>query len=286
MISILRIGDMIIKYQYHFDDYFNESIKQYEVKDQAFTYELLVDITSTFETFDFDWIIHKNRYHYISDDIEVITVYHDMNQKLFSQQIVFDKKLKKAVIRLNPIYVEDLSTQEYVLSGVIFLEMAIMSGFIPIHASAINYQNQAILFSAPSTTGKSTQSKLWQNFDQNISIINDDKPLLFLKDNKFYVQGSPFSGKTSENMNVSVPLKTILFIKQSRINQITMLDEKDALKEILKNTQKPKDQKTYFILLSQIDRLIKDIPMYNYQVTKDITAVDYLYQKLFKKVNS
>ena len=39
-------------YQYHFDDYFNESIKQYEVKDQPYTYEILVELTSTFESFD------------------------------------------------------------------------------------------------------------------------------------------------------------------------------------------------------------------------------------------
>lgn len=286
MISILRIGDMNIKYQYHFDDYFNDTMKQYEVDDEAFSYELLVELTSTFESFDFDWIIRNNRYHFISDDIEVVTVYHDVKQNIYSQQIVFNKKLKRAVIRLNPTYVNDLATQEYVLSGVIFLEMAIMSGFIPIHASAINYKNQAILFSAPSTTGKSTQAKLWQSFDQNISIINDDKPLLFVKDDKFYVQGSPFSGKTSENMNVSVPLKTILFIKQSRINQIDLLNETDALKEVIKNTQKPKDHKAYHILLTNIDKLINDIPMYEYQVTKDITAVDYLYEKIFKKVTS
>lgn len=284
MISILKIGNMVIKYEYHFDDYFNESIKQYEVKDQPYTYELLVEITSDFESFDYDWIILKNKYHFISDDMEVITVYHDVERNLYSQQIVFDKKLKRAIIRLNPIYVENLPTQEYILSGVIFLEMAIMAGFIPIYASAINYENQAILFSAHSTTGKSTQSKLWQNFDQNLSIIIDEKPLLYVKDEKFYIQASPFSGKTNENNNVSIPLKTILFIKQSRINQATLLDEKDALKEVLKNTQKPKDQNTYFTLLSQIDKLIKEIPMYNYQITKDITAVDYLYQKLFKKV--
>jgi hypothetical protein len=286
MVSILRIGDMCIKYQYHFDDYFDESIKQYEVSKQSYDYELLVELTSTFESFDFDWIIRKNRYHYISDDIEVITVYHNIEENLYSQQIVFNKKLKKAIIRLNPVYVENIATQEYVLSGVIFLEMAIMAGFIPIHASAINYQNQAILFSAPSTTGKSTQAKLWQHFNQDISIINDDKPLLFVKDNKFYVQGSPFSGKTSENMNVSIPLKTILFIKQSRINQIDLLNPTDALKEVIKNTQKPKDHQAYHILLTNIDKLIKDIPMYEYQVTKDITAVDYLYEKLFKKVSA
>ena len=164
--------------------------------------------------------------------------------------------------------------------------MAIMAGFIPLHASAINYQNEAILFSAPSMTGKSTQAKLWQTFDPKILIINDDKPLLFIKNNTFYVQGSPFSGKTSENMNIAIPLKTILFIKQSSTNHLSLLDAKKALPLVLKNTQKPKDLMVYEILLSNIDHLIKNIPMYTYQVTKDVSAVTYLHQKLYKKVNS
>lgn len=286
MVSIIQLGHMKIKYKYHFDNYFNGSIEQYESVDQSYDYEISVDITTSFETFNLDFIITKNRYHFISKDLEVITVYHDVNKNIYAQQIVFHKKLKTATIRLNPIYVKDLPTQEYVLSGVIFLEMAITEGFIPIHASAIKYRNQAILFSAPSQTGKSTQAKLWQSFDPSIEIINDDKPLLFVKDDIFYVQGSPFSGKTSENINLAVPLNTILFIEQSPYNQIELLNEKDALKQIIKNTQKPKDESAYHILLSNIDQLIKTIPMYHFQATKDENAVNYLHQKLYKKVDS
>ena len=56
-----------------------------------------------------------------------------------------------------------------------------------VHASAIVYQNQGILFSAPSGTGKTTHTKLWEQFDSSAFILNDDSPILrFMDDGKVY----------------------------------------------------------------------------------------------------
>ena len=61
MIKFIIIGDMKVKYQYHYDTYFCGSIKLYETTDLTYTYELIVDITSTFESFDLDWVVTNNR---------------------------------------------------------------------------------------------------------------------------------------------------------------------------------------------------------------------------------
>ena len=57
------------------------------------------------------------------------------------------------------------------------MEMALNCGFIPIHASAFEYKNKAILITAPSGVGKSTLGSRMYNL-YNLPIINDDKPLL------------------------------------------------------------------------------------------------------------
>lgn len=283
MQSILKIGDMTIKYQYHFNDYFKDSIKQYEIDSNTYDYAIYVELTESYEKYDLDWHMSKNRYHFISDSLEVVTVYQHVEQKIYSQQIVFNKEEKIAYIRLNPKYVKDLAMQEYVLSGVIFLEMAVMHGFISLHASAISYMDEAILFSAPSQTGKSTQAKLWQAFDESVEVINDDKPLLYQNNGQFYIIGTPFSGKTAENKNKAVPLKSILFLKQGKINHHNVLSHKDMVKLILINAMKPKNKDSYEALLSRIEKLIDTIPIYEFIAIKDPSAVTYIHQLLYKE---
>jgi len=284
MVSILQIGDMRLKYQYQFDDYLKSSINRYQTNSSTYDWSLSVELTETYETYDLDFKIIKKRFHYIDEDIEVVTVYHDIDQDLYSQQLVFDKIKKEAFIRLNPKYVKDLAMQEYVLSGIVFLEMAVMHGFISLHASAISYKNEAILFSAPSTTGKSTQAKLWQAFDSSVEIINDDKPLLYKQNDTFYVIGSPFSGKTQENLNKAFPVKCILFLKQGKINVLNHLSHSDLIKNFLINTMKPKNKNAYNHLLSTINDLIYMIPIYEFSATKDMSAVTYIHEKLDKEL--
>ncbi len=285
MQAILKIGDMTIKYQYHFNDYLKSSIDRYQTSEKTYDWTLSVELTETYQPYDLDFKVINKRYHYIDEAMEVVTVYHDIDNDLYSQQLVFDKHKKEAFIRLNPKYVKDLAMQEYVLSGIVFLEMAVMHGFVSLHASAINYQQEAILFSAPSTTGKSTQAKLWQKFDSSVEIINDDKPLLFKKDNRFYVIGSPFSGKTQENLNKSFPVKCILFLKQSNTNALIKLSHNDLVKKFLINTMKPKNKNAYHHLLSTINDFIHEIPIYEFNATKDMNAVTFIHEKLDKELS-
>ena len=81
---------------------------------------------------------------------------------------------------------------------------------------------QAYLFSADSGVGKSTHSRLWQQVfgDQRVTIINDDKPALRLRDGVWYVYGTPWSGKYGLNHNLCYPLAGICFLERSKTNKI------------------------------------------------------------------
>ena len=60
-----------------------------------------------------------------------------------------------------------------------FYDLLKNHGFM-LHASAVEVDGKAYLFSASSGTGKSTHTKLWQEYfgyDKAL-IINDDKPAL------------------------------------------------------------------------------------------------------------
>ena len=72
-----------------------------------------------------------------------------------------------------------------------------------VHASAVEVDGKAYLFSADSGTGKLTHTKQWQNYfgKERALIINDDKPAIRKDKNGWAAYGTPFSGKTDENLN-------------------------------------------------------------------------------------
>ena len=100
-----------------------------------------------------------------------------------------------------------------------------------LHSSFIQYNDHAILFSAPSGTGKSTQADLWKQY-RNALIINGDRTLLS-KNEYFIANGWPLCGSSEICFNEHYPLSCIVFLSQGKENNITELDYKDAYKKLI-----------------------------------------------------
>ena len=94
------------------------------------------------------------------------------------------------------------------------------SNAILMHASYIEYQGKAILFTAPSGTGKSTQADLWEKL-RGARILNGDRCAVQLREDGFYVCGVPFAGSSNICENVTLPLKTIVCLSQAPQTTIT-----------------------------------------------------------------
>ena len=124
------------------------------------------------------------------------------------------------------------------------------------HASAIEYKGKAYLFTAKSGTGKSTHSSLWKKYlGDKVSYINDDKPILRLIGNKFYVFGTPFDGKHRLSSNASYPLAAICKIHRGKENKIKKADEKDFISTLLIQAIKPESREEFekfSVLLSKL----------------------------------
>ena len=150
------------------------------------------------------------------------------------------------------------------LSSHFSLELIKHQGFV-LHASAISYNDKAVLFSADSGVGKSTHTRLWQNHfgKNNVHIINDDKPALRLFGNSFTVYGTPFSGNSDENENIKAPLHAVVFLEQCEHNAMKKLTAKEALPYFLYNLpQYSKHAERMNTLLSLLDILLKTTPVY------------------------
>lgn len=88
-----------------------------------------------------------------------------------------------------------------------------------LHCSYMMYKGKAILLSAPSGTGKTTQAKLWEKLFHS-EIINGDKCLLQLEKGIWYACGYPYHGSADECRNEKYPILSIVVVRQSLFDEI------------------------------------------------------------------
>ena len=155
------------------------------------------------------------------------------------------------------------------------------NGFM-VHASAISYDGQGILFSAPSGTGKTTHTKLWEETYDSAFILNDDSPIIrFMEDGKAYACGSPWAGASGEARNVIVPLKAIVFLRQGETNEICRLQTLQALQWLLGSVNRPVEKGLMDKLFTLIHLLLSDTPCYLLKCRPDRDAVETVRNELF-----
>ena len=279
----LKIANLTLDYTFHSFNYLKDAIYAYTYKNgnpSDYTMEVKLEEQIIPFVHEKQQIINGRSY-FQSDRLDVFEVYSEDAMPI-SEQIIFDKVKKKVTIYINPSDVADIAMKEYVLSGMMFLEIAQREGYMSVHASAINYKGDAILFSAPSKTGKSTHARMWvEKFKEDVSMINDDKPLIFLDQNKFMVSGSPFSGKQGINQNVVKPLKAIIFLEQANQDEMIKLNTTEALLRLVKNMLRPKDEETWNKLLLLMNELLAVTPIYLLKATKSMTSVTLVHQMLY-----
>ena len=156
------------------------------------------------------------------------------------------------------------------------------NGFF-LHCSCLKYKDDAIIFTAPSGTGKSTHAALWRrHFGGEVVMINDDKPLVREKDGRFYIYGTPWNGKHGIGSNTSAPIKAVVFLRQAPENTAAPVNEVEALALLLQQTVLPSDKGQLSKLLDMIGRLVETVPMYRLGCTISDEAVTTIHDKIYQ----
>lgn len=154
-------------------------------------------------------------------------------------------------------------------------------GFL-FHCAYIDYGGKAILFTAPSGTGKSTQAELWVQY-REAEIINGDRAAVCVRDGVF-AEGIPFCGSSSYCSNRTLPLTAIVYLSQAPETSIRKLRGVEAFSKIWEgvsvNTWITEDMEA---VSTAVLRVATEIPVYHLACTPDESAVIALEEALRKQ---
>lgn len=150
------------------------------------------------------------------------------------------------------------------------------------HASYIGTDGGAVLFTAPSQTGKSTQAALWER-TRGARVLNGDKAAVRLGEVPT-AHGLPFSGTSGICENVSLPLRCVVVLSQARENTARRLGATEALRLLAPNVFADMSVETEWRqTLSLLLDLVSAVPVYALACTPDEGAVRALEQALARE---
>ena len=156
-------------------------------------------------------------------------------------------------------------------------------GGVVLHSSyVLTKQGEALLFSAPSGTGKSTQAELWRKF-AGAKVINGDRALV-KAENGVTANGIFFSGTSGICENVTAPIRAIVLLRQSFANELKKVSGKEAFMRLLPQcSYYPKEEENLKLVTGILAEIISAVPIYDFGCVPEKSAVTALNEVLYGK---
>lgn len=168
---------------------------------------------------------------------------------------------------------------EYIGMGAAFYKELLRFEGMMLHASAVELDGEAYLFSAPSGTGKSTHTEGWMRVFDRAQIINDDKPAIRKVNGRYNAFGTPFSGKHDISLNKGYPVKGICFLDRGE-NQIKKLTLEQAMTPLFNQTIRPDDESKMDLLCKRAEDLLGSVSFYAMLCDTSDEAVKMAYKMM------
>lgn len=151
---------------------------------------------------------------------------------------------------------------------------------ILLHCAYMEYNGDAILFSAPSETGKTTQANLWEKY-RGSRTVNGDRALLGKMNGIWTAKGWPVCGTSEICYNENIPIGAIVMLSQAKENHVERIEGREAFVQIysqitVNRWNREASMHTMDLLLD----LMKQVPVYHLGCTISEEAVQCLEEAL------
>ena len=160
--------------------------------------------------------------------------------------------------------VAEMLDQDTVYLAAFSLEkQAIKDHSMILHSAYMCYEDTAVLFSAPSETGKSTQAGLWEKY-RGTWTVNGDRSLLIREEDGWYANGWPVCGSSEICNNKSYPVRAIVMLSQAKENRISRLKGLEALRKVMEQiTINAWNSEFQIQAMDELEILLKEVPVYH-----------------------
>ncbi|MCR5295008.1 MAG: hypothetical protein K6E30_07530 [Lachnospiraceae bacterium] len=131
-----------------------------------------------------------------------------------------------------------------------------------LHCAYMDHHGKAVLFSAPSGTGKSTQADLWYKY-RGKPTINGDRGLIQRTEKGWLVHGWPVCGSSGICHNISMPIRSIVMLGQAAENSIRPVCGVEAFRLLYSQiTVNRWNQSHVMKAMDLIEKLLFEVPVF------------------------
>ena len=149
-----------------------------------------------------------------------------------------------------------------------------------LHCAYVEYQGEAILFSAPSETGKTTQANLWEKY-RGSRTVNGDRSLLGKKDGRWTAQGWPVCGTSEVCHDEAFPIRAVVMLSQAKENRAVKMTPGQAFPLVYSQiTVNRWNREDHIHTMDLIQDLLESVPVYHLGCTISEEAVECLARSL------
>ena len=153
-------------------------------------------------------------------------------------------------------------------------------GGILLHASFVAYQDRAIIFTAPSGTGKSTQADLWVKY-RNAELINGDRVCIRVTEEGVFAYGVPFAGSSQIAKNKTLPVTSVICLEQAQETSVRRVNGFQAFRRIWEGCAlNPSNESDMMKASGVVQRILEEVPVLLLAFTPDETAITALEEML------
>ena len=149
-----------------------------------------------------------------------------------------------------------------------------------LHCAYVEYRGEAILFSAPSETGKTTQANLWEKY-RGSRTVNGDRSLLGKKDGRWTAQGWPVCGTSEVCHDEAFPIRAVVMLSQAKENRAVKMTPGQAFPLVYSQiTVNRWNREDHIHTMDLIQDLLESVPVYHLGCTISEEAVECLARSL------
>ncbi len=155
-------------------------------------------------------------------------------------------------------------------------------GAFVFHGSAVAVKEKAVVFTAPSGTGKTTHTRLWLKNVPESFVVNGDKPILRLVGGRVFICGTPWMGKENLGKNAVVPLAGICVLTRGSKNTIEPVPFLKVMPLLIGQTYRPPEQEAMNLTLKYLETVAEKTPLYLLTCNTEDEAAAVSYNAMMK----